>query len=113
MVLLDVLLLPPGLDPTPAGGGHLTCQRVAAVPTPSLPATLIATVDQSRLPKKIWSKRKPDDCKRRRSGSSGQGSQGDAKRKLGPWVAIGICKYHYKYGDAAISCHAPCLQAGN
>ena len=84
---------------------------MAAVPAP---AAEIAAVGQSRPPKKSWAKRKPEDRKRRRTDDGGQGGQGDAKRKLpGPWVAMGLCKLHYKYWDGANNCWPPCLRAGN
>jgi len=83
---------------------------VAAVPTP---AADIAAVEQSRPPEKNWSKRKPDDRKSLRTDDGGQGGQGYAKRKPGPWVAMGICKLHYKYGYRATNCWPPCLRAGN
>ena len=47
---------------------------------------------QTRLEKKQWNKRKPDDCKRRGSGES---SQGGPKQKPDLWVSMGICKFLY------------------
>ena len=110
--LLSSTWLPPGSwrrrSMSSSGAGHSgRCAGTRA------PTAEIATVAQTQPTKKQWNKRKPDDRKCRRSGDNGQGGQGSAKRKPDPWVSIGICKFHYRYGDGSTSCYQPCLWAGN
>jgi hypothetical protein len=83
---------------------------VAAVPAP---AAEIAAVEQKRPHKSNGSRKDPKDRKRPRSGDGDRGGRGDAKRKPGPWKSIGICYFHYTYGDKAHKCEPPCLVAGN
>ena len=86
---------------------------VAMVPAPTPLVAEIATVGQTQPAKKQWNKGKPDYRKHRHSGDVGHSSQGGAKRDLHPWVSMGICKFHYRFGDGATSCYKPCLRVGN
>jgi len=83
---------------------------VAAVPAP---AAEIAAVEQKRPHKNNGSRRDPKERKRPRSGDGDRGGRGDAKKKFEPWKTIGICYFHYTYGDKAHKCEPPCLVAGN
>ena len=85
----------------------------ATVAAVSAPAAEIAAVEQKRPHKSNGPRKDPKDRKRPRSGDGDRGGRGDAKRKPGPWKSIGICYFHYTYGDKAHRCEPPCLVAGN
>jgi hypothetical protein len=80
---------------------------MAAVPAP---AAEIAAAEQRWLPKNTWAHKKPGDHK---SPCSGNGGQGDAKKKPRPWEFLGICMPHDKYRDRARNCKPPYLMARN
>lgn len=83
------------LDREPKAAGTIAAAREAE-------GDVVAAVDNRRPPKSPWQKKK--ERKRKWSGGGEQSAAKAAK----PWLADGICFYHYTYGSKATRCEKPC-----
>ena len=72
--------------------------QVAAAAAQEPEDVAAAAVQGSRQP---WKRKE-------KAPSNGRGAAGGAAKGDKPWVKLGICRLHHRYGADAVSCAAPC-----
>jgi hypothetical protein len=89
--------------------------KAAATIAAATPEEEVVATARAQQPRTPWKPQRNDTAKRRRSKDNQGGPGGGAtkKQKREPWVDLGMCRFHWRYGNDAYRCEKPCVRSGN